>query len=81
MWALHSYSVVDLFDVLSPHARLATAVLPFVVALGLRIILGRNRLTRTLVSAGTVWFFINVLMAPYSTRMRQEIENLQHIIR
>ena len=73
--------MIDLFNALGPHARVATAVLPFLLALGLRLILGRNRLTSTLISASTVWFFINVLMAPYSARMRQEIENLQRIIR
>jgi hypothetical protein len=55
----------------------ATAILPFVLALVLRIVLGRNRITRTLVSIGTMWFVMNVLMAPYSVRMRQDIHELQ----
>jgi hypothetical protein len=66
---------------LSPHARVATAVLPFLVALALRIVLGRSMLTRVLVSIGTMWFVVNVLMAPYSVRMRQDIHELQTMFR
>ena len=66
---------------LSPHARVATAVLPFVLAIVLRIILGRNRLTRLLISASTAWFTINVLLAPYSAGMRQDLMDLGHMFR
>ena len=66
---------------LSPHARVATALLPFVVAVGLRLILGGNRLTRTMITVGTIWFVINILVAPYSARMQQDIHNLQYILR
>jgi hypothetical protein len=69
--------VLSLLEALSPHARVATAILPFVVALVLRALLGGNRLTRTLITACTLWFVVNVLMAPYSVRMRQDIHELQ----
>jgi hypothetical protein len=51
------------------------------VALVLRVALGRSRLTGWLVSLGTAWFAINVLLAPYSTRMRQDLQDLQQIFR
>ena len=73
--------MLSLFEDLTPHARVATAVTPFVIAILLRIVLGRNRLTRMLISAGTMWFAINVLLAPYSQRMRQDIQDLQYIFR
>ncbi len=72
---------LELFESLSPHARVATAVLPFVVAMILRLVLGRSRLTGMLISLSTVWFAVNVLLAPYSARMRQDIQDLQSIFR
>ncbi|HEY2012892.1 MAG TPA: hypothetical protein VGH38_05290 [Bryobacteraceae bacterium] len=73
--------MLSLLEDLSPHARVATAIAPFFAAMVLRVVLGRNRLTRTLISLGTMWFAVNVLMAPYSARMRQDIENLQYVFR
>jgi hypothetical protein len=73
--------VVSLFENLSPHTRVATAIAPFVIAMLLRVLLGKNRLTRMLVSLGTMWFAANVLMAPYSARMRQDIVDLQYMFR
>ncbi len=55
--------------------------MPFLVALALRIVLGRSMLTRVLVSIGTMWFVVNILMAPYSVRMRQDIHELQTMFR
>ena len=72
--------MLSLLEDLSPHARVATAVAPFVGAMLLRLLLGKNRLTRALISLGTMWFAINVLAAPYSDRMRQDIVDLQHNI-
>ena len=60
---------------------MATAVAPFFFAMVLRILLGKNRLTGTLVSVGTMWFAANILMAPYSARMRQDLVDLQYIFR
>jgi len=70
---------LSLLDELSPHARVATAVLPFIAALCLRLVIGKCRLTGILVSLSTVWFAINVLMAPYSAGMRHDIERLENI--
>ena len=69
--------MLSFWEELSPHTRVATAILPFVLAVVLRIVLGRNRLTRTLVSVGTMWFVMNILMAPYSVRMQQDIHELR----
>ena len=61
---------------LSPHARVATAVLPFALAMLGRMIWGRSQLMSWLISLSTVWFVINVLTAPYSAPMREEIQSL-----
>ena len=63
-------------DALSPHARVATALIPFLAALVLRLIIGKNRLSRVVLSLATMWFAVNVLMAPYSVGMRQQILRL-----
>jgi hypothetical protein len=67
----------NIFEDLSPHARVATAVLPFVAVMLLRLILGKNRLTRVLISLSTTWFVVNLLMAPFSEGMRQDILGLR----
>jgi hypothetical protein len=66
-----------IFEDWSPHARVATAVLPFAVAMLLRLILGTNRVTRVLISLGTTWFAVNVLMAPLSEGMQRDIFNVR----
>jgi len=63
----------SVFEDLSPYARVVTAVLPFVAAIVLRLILGKNQVTRVLLSISTTWFAINVLMAPLSEEMRRDI--------
>lgn len=63
-------------DALSPHVRVATALIPFLAALVLRLIIGKNRLSRVVLSLATMWFAVNVLMAPYSVGMRQQILRL-----
>jgi hypothetical protein len=65
-----------ILDDLSPHLRVATAIAPFVIAVALRLILGGNSLTRWMFTLSTVWFAVNVLLAPYSAGMRQDIRNL-----
>ncbi len=65
----------DAFSELTPHARVAAATAPFVVALLFRLVLGNCRATRWMISLGTVWFAVNVLMAPYSAGMRQDIQS------
>jgi hypothetical protein len=64
----------SIFDDLSPYARVVTAITPFLGAIVLRLILGKNSLTRAL---STFWFAANVLMAPYSTGVRQDLVNLR----
>jgi len=67
----------NLFQSLSPHARVATAVTPFAIAIGARLFFGGNRTTNWLLTAGTAWFVINVFLAPYSPQMRQDILNVR----
>jgi hypothetical protein len=61
---------------LSPKARVITAVLPFALAMMLRLLLGRTRTASWLVMLATVWFAVNVLMAPLSEPMRRDIRDL-----
>ena len=70
-----------LFDAFTPDVRVATAVAPFVVAMMVRAYLGRSNLTRWLITVGTMWFTFNVLMAPYSAGMRQDLMDLQQMLR
>ena len=65
---------------LSPPARVITAVLPFGIALFMRLVMGNNRLTRGLVSLGVLWFAANILMAPYSADVRTDIRNLRTLL-
>ncbi|MGA2722875.1 MAG: hypothetical protein ABSG79_10730 [Bryobacteraceae bacterium] len=67
----------SILEELSPHARVATAILPLAAAVLLRLVLGKNRLTRVLISLSTTWFVINVLMAPLSEGMRRDILDLR----
>ena len=67
----------SILEELSPHARVATAILPLAAAVLLRLVLGKNRLTRVLISLSTTWFAINVLMAPFSERMQRDILDLR----
>ncbi len=64
------------FDELTPYARVSTALIPFLVAILLRLLMGKNRFTGTVLSLATMWFAINVLLAPYASGMRREILNL-----
>lgn len=65
-----------IFDHLTPYARVLTAVGPFLGAVGLRLLLGKTRLTLALLSVSTMWFLTNVLLAPYSNTMRQDLMDL-----
>jgi hypothetical protein len=69
-----------IFDRLSPYARVVTAITPFLAAIVLRLIFGKNRVTRALLSVGTIWFAVNVFMAPYSYGMRQDLQNLRRTV-
>ena len=69
-----------IFDHLSPYARVVTAVAPFVAAMVLRLLLGKNRVTGALLSISTIWFAANIFMAPYSFGMRQDLVNLRRVV-
>jgi hypothetical protein len=49
-----------------PYLRVATAVIPFLAALLVRLLLGANRVTRFLLSAATTWFAVNILLSPFT---------------
>ena len=66
-----------IFELISPHASVATAVLPVILAMAARIIWGSNKLTKTLLSACTIWFVVNVVVAPYSEGMQSDIMMLR----
>jgi hypothetical protein len=66
----------NLVEAISPHARVATALIPFLAAIVLRLFLGKNAFTRAALSVATMWFAINVLLAPYSVELRREILNI-----
>jgi hypothetical protein len=63
-------------DHLSPYARVASAVLPFLGAVVMRIVCGKSRAIGWCFTASMVWLVINVLMAPFSATMRQDLLNL-----
>lgn len=63
-------------DGLTPDERVGYAVAPFVVAMLLRFLLGRTQFTRWTIAISTMWFAINVLLAPYSAGVRQELVDL-----
>ena len=72
---------LELLDTVSPHVRVATAVLPFVAAMVVRLMFGKSRVTGWLITASTLWFVVNILMAPYSDRMRQDLRDVGSILR
>lgn len=72
---------VNILEDLSPHARVATALAPFLMAIILRLVVGKNRLTRVLLSLSTTWFAINILLTPYSARMQDDINSIRAMFR
>jgi hypothetical protein len=68
------------FADLSPHARVVTAALPFALAIFVRLLVGNNLLSRWLILLSVLWFAANVMMAPYSAGVRQEIRNLRILL-
>jgi hypothetical protein len=71
-----SVAPLKLLDELSPHARVATAVTPFLLAMLARLVWGKSQTMSWLITLSTMWFVVIVLMAPYSATLRQEIQNL-----
>ena len=70
---------MGLLDDLTPHARVLTAVLPFLIAIIVRVCIGKTKMTSLLFSLSTIWFAINVLMTPYSTKMQQDLRDLRSL--
>jgi hypothetical protein len=70
----------NLFQALSPHARVASAVAPFLLAMAGRLFFGGNRVTHWMITLGTAWFVVNVFIAPYSPQMRQDILSLRALL-
>ena len=66
----------EIFDALTPHARVITAVTPFLLAMLVRLVTGRTRFSGYALSASTMWFLVNVLLAPYSRSMTDDIQSL-----
>ena len=66
----------SLLDGLSPLARIATATAPFAGALVLRIAFGSHPILRWVVALTTFWFVLNVLLAPYSSDVLDDIMSL-----
>ncbi len=65
-----------LLEQLSPHVRVATAVAPFVAAMGFRVATGRSRTASVLISIATTWFAVMVLLAPMSAAMQEDLYRL-----
>lgn len=63
-------------DYLTPEGRVEVAVVPVIVALLLRLLLGRTQFSRWSIAIGTMWFAINVLLAPYSDGIRQSLVDI-----
>ena len=72
---------VRILEELSPHVRLATAVLPFAVAMLLRLVTGKSRLAGVLIFLSTAWFALNVFVTPYSPAMQQDLMRLSSALR
>jgi hypothetical protein len=60
-------------DVFTPERQVIVAAAPFVAAMLLRLLLGRTQFSRWVVTLGTMWFAINVLLAPYSAGIREDL--------
>jgi hypothetical protein len=68
-----------LLEQLSPHARVATAVAPFVGAVAFRLTTGRSKMASVLISIATTWFAVIVLLTPLSYGMQQDLMRLQSL--
>jgi hypothetical protein len=70
-----------LMDDLSPLARVATALGPFLLAIVFRLIVGKNKMTRVFLSLSTTWFAIIILLTPYSSQMRDDLNSIRDMFR
>ncbi len=60
---------------------MVSAVAPVVITIAMRFIFGSSKLVNTLVSIATVWFTVNVLAAPYSFQMQEDIQSVRQLFR
>jgi hypothetical protein len=51
---------------LPPNARVAAALIPFLLALVVRLLFGKNRVTQMVLWVATLWFTFSTIMAPFS---------------
>ncbi|HEV3334260.1 MAG TPA: hypothetical protein VG096_24910 [Bryobacteraceae bacterium] len=63
------------FEELPPNARVAVALVPFLLALVARLLFGKNHITQSVLWLATMWFTLSVMMAPFSL----ELPNLRRI--
>jgi hypothetical protein len=63
------------FEELPPNARVAAALIPFLLALVVRLLFGKNRVTQMVLWVATLWFTFSMIMAPFSL----ELPNLRRI--
>ena len=56
----------------SSYARVLTAVMPFLLAIALRFIYGKKRITQVLLWIGAMWFAVNGLLVAYSAGMQRD---------
>jgi hypothetical protein len=70
----------DAFAALGAYARVTTALAPFASAMLLRAVFGRNKFTSWLISISTMWFLLNVLVAPYSPGMREDFQSIKSML-
>ena len=70
----------DAFAALGAYARVTTALAPFALAMALRAAFGRNRSIRWLITISTPWFPLNVLLAPYSPGMREDLQSIKSLL-
>ncbi len=61
--------------------RIVLALAPFVMAIIARVICGRQAWTRWFVTLSTMWFAMNVLLAPYASGIRREVLSLGSMFR
>ena len=66
-----------LLEQLSPHARVATAVAPFMAAMIFRLVTGRSRMASVMISVATTWFAVIVMLTPMSFGMQQDLLRLR----
>ena len=66
----------NLLEQFSPHARVATAVGPFLGAAVFRLLTGKSRLASILISVATTWFAVIILLTPMSASMQQDLLRL-----